>query len=45
MKAVYGPNFNAVDLLRENKGEAPDAVRTFPNALNHYSRSSGSASR
>jgi lipid-binding SYLF domain-containing protein len=37
MKAVYGAGYNASDILRENKVEAPPAVRVLPNALNKYS--------
>ena len=37
MKGVYGAGYNARDLLLDNKTEAPQAVRAFPNALSRYS--------
>ena len=37
MKSVYGASYNPKDLLRDNKIEAPPAVRVFPDALSRYS--------
>jgi lipid-binding SYLF domain-containing protein len=41
MKAVYGEDFKAKQILRQNASQAPEAVQGFPSTLNRYSPRKG----